>query len=343
MPRIKKNIISGLFSFSILMGSTPLEYTLSLTGGYDNNVMRFSKDEFQDAANNRSLMGGASTFDSFVSKLGISARKPLWINGKKSIQIYGFFSYSDYQHTPEKKYESYGLDLSFKRGSYKSIKYSVRHLDKFYLRHYVDRDISTDALAACLFTDRNQSVTLTERFSKKVWINLGAGFLQRYYEKPFSEFDLDIVYLKGKLNYKIKKVGSISVQINRGSALSESHFDSRPSSFNRSYETMEWYVPFKMTKNVPWFKEIGFSAREETRIYEAEDPNDPLHAGRSHTDSKYDVWLKKNLVESVDVIFTTRYRVRTTNSAYDWVTDLKSFKQIQCWLKIEWDLHYDRY
>ena len=78
-------------------------------------------------------------------------------------------------------------------------------------------------------------------------------------------------------------------------------------------------------------------------MYEAEDPNDPLHTGRGHIDSKLEFWLKKRLFDTVSVTFSTRYRTRDTNSAYDWVQKLKSFKQIQMWFKIDWDLVYDNY
>ena len=60
---------------------------------------------------------------------------------------------------------------------------------------------------------------------------------------------MDIFYYKAKLNYKIKKTGTISLQLNYGRAVNESHFlPERPSSFNRSYETVEWYAPIKVNK-----------------------------------------------------------------------------------------------
>jgi len=147
-----------------------------------------------------------------------------------------------------------------------------------------------------------------------------------------------------KLNHKLRKLGNISFQVNRGRATSQSHFlPDRPSSFNRSYETMEWYLPIKAQKRIPFLNEIGVSARVETRVYDAEDPDDPLHAGRNHIDSKYDLWLKKNITEHMKVTLSGRYRTRVTESSYNWVTDLKSFNLLQFWCKMELDLVYDRY
>tara|TARA_A100001037_G_C15150211_1_gene638715 strand:- start:2893 stop:3924 length:1032 start_codon:yes stop_codon:yes gene_type:complete len=340
----QKYIFYIIFISSYLLGKTPIEYTIGITGGYDNNVLRFSTYEFGEAALDNSLMGGASTFDSFVYKLRLSGKKSVWHSRRKDFSINGFYSWSDYQNNTERKYWSGGLDAIYKWGSYKNIKYSVRHLNSFYLRHYINRDISNDLLAPCYFTDRNQSITITQKILRESWINLSTGYLQRYYDKPFTEFDLDIHYIKGRVNYKIKRIATISFQINRGHARSTSHLSTeRPSSFNRSYNNMEWYMPVKIHRNIPIVDEIGFSIREEYRKYGAEDPDDPLHAGRDHIDSKYDVWVKKEIFEAVSVLFTGRYRIRTTDSAYEWVKDLKSFNQIQFWCKIEWDMVYDRY
>ena len=327
-----------------IRGGTPLEYSISYTGGYDNNVMRFSKEEFERAAVNPLVMGGSKTFDSFVSKLNISAKKSVLNMRKKSLVVGASYTISDYAQTPEKKYWSGGVDIAYKWGPYRNLKYGVRHLNNFYLRHYVDRDISTTQLAPCLFTDRDQSIQLTQKVMKRSWFSIGGGYLQRYYKKPFAEFDLDISYLKGRLNYKIRNFGTVGVQVSRGRALSKSHhLPDRPSSFNRSYQTTEWYLPLRINKELPLFNEIGFSTRVEYRQYDTENPDDPLHAGRSHIDSKFDMWVKKKLGDSIGLSISSRYRARSTNSDYEWVDNLKSFKQFQHWIKLEWDLIYDRY
>ena len=342
--QLKIRIILMVMSASLLSGGTPIEFGISLTGGYDNNAMRFSTEEINEAANEIGIMGGAKTFDSFITKWGASATKEIIIGQKKEMKFKGFFSSSDYRNTPEKKYWSGGTDLTYKWGSYRSIKYSLRHLDKFYLRHYVNRDVALADLASCLFTDRNHALTVTHRLSKFSWINVGAGYLQRYYAKPFTEFDLDIVYLKAKLNYRLKNIGSVAVQINQGVASNISYSSQiRPSSFDRSYETMELYFPFKINKKLVIVNEIGVSLRTEFRAYDAEDSNDPLHSGRSHVDSKYDMWIKKKLTDEVSFTLSSRFRTRSTESEYEWVDDLKSFKQFQFWFNIEWDMIYDKY
>ena len=337
-------IIFLTFNVSLLFGGTPLEIEISIGAGYDDNAMRFSDNEISEAAQEIEMLGGAKTFDSFISKWGASASKEFLNNKKKYIKIKTTFSSSNYRDSPEKKYWSSGFDLSYHWGSYRNIKYSLRHLNEFYLRHYINRDVSVRDLEACFFSDRNQALSITHRISKPLWITISTGYLQRYYERPFTEFDLDIVYFRSRLNYKLRSIGSVSLQVNRGIADNISYSSQiRPSSFDRSYETTELYIPIKVNKNLPIVSEIGLSMKTELRKYEAEDPRDPLHSGRSHQDIKYDLWIKKKLTEDVGISLKSRYRQRTTNSEYEWVNDLKTFKQFQFFFNIEWDLIYDKY
>ncbi len=330
--------------FSIMKSGTPLEYKVSITSGYDNNVMRFSENEFKRAASDTVILGEAKTFDSYITKAKITAEKVFVISNSKLIKINGVYTLSDFRAIPEKKYWSGGIDAVYRWGSYKNIRYTLRHLDNFYLRHYVDRDISATSLAPCLFTDRDQTINLSHRLSKNSWFNISSGYLQRYYARPFTEFDLDIIYFKGKINYRLKNFGSFSIQVNRGYADNISFTPNlRPSSFDRSYHTTEWFLPLKINKKLNFIKEIGVSARLEIREYEAEDSEDPLHSGRSHLDSKYDLWIKKRINEDFNFTLSSRFRTRVTDSEYAWVDDLKSFKQLQFWFTIEWGFIYDKY
>ena len=340
----KKKIICKLLFASFLIARTPFEYAFLLSSGYDNNVMRLSSEEFKRANQNVDLLGGVEKFDSFIYKVGFKGKKSLWELGKKEFFIKGNIDWANYQHNQYKKYWSSGLDLTYKWGSFRNIRYSLRHLNNFYLRHYIDRDISTSKLSPCLFTDHNQKLLITFLIQKNFWANFGIGFLQRYYAEPFREFDLDIFYFRFKLSKKIKKIGSISFQLENGLANSDLNLsDFRPSSFDRSYKTLEWYIPIILKSKLKILNEFGFSIRNENREYVAESLNDPLHSGRNHFDTKYDFWVKKDINNTISAKFSTRIRRRNTFSEYDWVSDLKSFNQVQVLLKIEWKLIYDKY
>ena len=72
---------------SLLNGSTPWNYTLSLGSGYDSNVLRLSSTEISNAGQNPELLGSSQNFDSFVTKYGFSLKKDLWVNNNKNLLL----------------------------------------------------------------------------------------------------------------------------------------------------------------------------------------------------------------------------------------------------------------
>ena len=112
----------------------------------------------------------------------------------------------------------------------------------------------------------------------------------------------------------------------------------------RKLKEKDFFINVIMTNSAKKFiTPLSVSSLSEKRVYEAEDPNDVLHAGRSHNDKKFSLWFRKNIGEDVSIKISSRLRSRETDSGYEWVSDLKSFNQLQFWINIEWDLVYDQY
>ena len=326
------------------MATTPLNLHISYHSGYDSNVMRFSLKEIENVSGNKNVMGGANTFDSYINKINTRLQKTIFEIDKKELSISSSFNLSSYAHNPNKSYWSGNFSTVYKWGSYRNLKYSLRHLNSYYLRHYTDRDVSRSSLRACFFSDRNQIITITLPIRKRIWYTIGTGYLQRYYDNTFTEFDLDIYYARLRLNKRIKKFGTVSLQVDRVSAENVTYNKTAVSSnFDRSYDAIEWYIPIKMDRSLSYFNQAGLSFRQEIRVYEAEALDDALHSGRNHKDLKIDLWLNKKISDRLEITLSSRFRKRDTESSYDWVKDLKSFKQMQLWCKIKWAFTYDNY
>ena len=337
-------IINILYFLAVVYGSTPLSLSLSYQGGYDDNVMRFSKKEILDASSDLKYLGGSKTFDSFINKIQFGSGKTLFIKNKKEFVVNMSLALSDYVHNPNKDYWSGSISAKYKWGPYRNVKYSLRHLNNYYLRHYIDRDLSMNNLRSCSFTDNNQYVSLSNRVNRMSWYIVGIGFLQRYYVNPFTEFDLDIYYVRFRINKKIQKYGTISLQFDKSIADNVTYKKTGISSdFDRSYESIEWYMPIKINSPISSIENFGFSLRQELRYYNAEAVNDILHAGRNHVDNKLEFWVNKSLGDGLNIVLSARLRSRKTESSYSWVRDLKSFKQLQIWCKIKWGFSYDNY
>ena len=341
-----------ILSFSILCGQSwtdylhsPIKWTVGLTNGYDNNVLKLSSVEKKDAALEGDILGGADTFDSHYARFSLSGLKKIQLaDRKKQIQFYAKGNISNYTQNENRRYWSGNLKATYRWGSYRKLEYSIRHLDSYYIRHYIDRDVSTNELASCSFTDRDQRILVSYPIKRRLWTSGFVSYTQRYFDKPFTEFDLDIVTTALKISKKFRGFGTIAIEGKYGIADNITFGKTaKASDLDRSYTHVEWFVPISYNQNFFGFDNVGFSMRRDIRIYGAETLADPLHSGRSHEEVKWDVWGEKNLSENLTLKGSLRYRIRTTNSQFEWVSELKTFDQVQAWVILEWDMIYDRY
>ncbi len=325
--------------------NSPIKWTIGLTNGYDNNVLRLSEIEQKDAALDESILGGAETFDSHYARFSLSGLKNVQLSDrKKQIQFYGKVNISNYSQNKNRRHWSGNLKATYRWGSYRKLEYSLRHLDSYYIRHYVDRDISTDELASCNFTDREQRILASYPLQRRLWATGFVSYTQRYFDKPFTEFDLDIVSTTIRISKKFRGFGTISLEGTYGVAENITFGKTaNASDLDRSYKHAEWYIPISYNQGFFGLDDIGLSLRRDVRLYKAESMGDPLHSGRSHTEVKVDVWGEKDLRKHFTIKGKIRYRKRTTDSRFDWVSNLKTFDQVQAWVTLEWDMIYDRY
>ena len=341
-----------ILSFSVLCGQSwidylhsPIKWTVGLTNGYDNNVLKLSSVEKKDAALEGDILGGADTFDSHYTRFSMSGLKKIQLaERKKQIQFYAKGNISNYTQNENRRYWSGNLKATYHWGSYRKLEYSIRHLDSYYIRHYIDRDVSTNELASCSFTDRDQRILVSYPIKRRLWTSGFVSYTQRYFDKPFTEFDLNIVTTALKISKKFRGFGTIAIEGKYGIADNITFGKTaKASDLDRSYTHVEWFVPISYNQNFFGFDNVGFSMRRDIRIYGAETLADPLHSGRSHEEVKWDVWGEKNLSENLTLKGSLRYRIRTTNSQFEWVSELKTFDQVQAWVILEWDMIYDRY
>ena len=341
-----------ILSFSILCGQSwtdylhsPIKWTVGLTNGYDNNVLKLSSVEKKDAALEGDILGGADTFDSHYTRFSMSGLKKIQLaERKKQIQFYAKGNISNYTQNENRRYWSGNLKATYHWGSYRKLEYSIRHLDSYYIRHYIDRDVSTNELASCSFTDREQRILVSYPIKRRLWTSGFVSYTQRYFDKPFTEFDLDIVTTALKISKKFRGFGTIAFEGKFGVAENITFGKTaKASDLDRSYKHFEWYIPVSYSQGIDVLDEVGISLRLDIRLYGAETMGDPLHSGRSHEEVKWDIWGEKELSENLTLKGSLRYRKRSTDSRFDWVSKLKTFDQVQAWVILEWDMIYDRY
>ena len=94
--------------------NSPIKWTVGLTNGYDNNVLRLSEIEKKDAALDESIMGSAETFDSHYARFSLSGLKKIQLaDRKKQIQFYAKGNISNYTQNENRRYWSGNLTVSY--------------------------------------------------------------------------------------------------------------------------------------------------------------------------------------------------------------------------------------
>ena len=325
--------------------SGPITFRIGLINGYDDNVLRLSNIEKSQASTNKYIMGGADTFDSHFSRLVIAGQKKIQLAHRgKSIHIYTRANISNYSNNKNRQHWSGNIKGVYKWGSYKRVSFSIRHLNRYYIRHYINRDISNDDLMPCAFSDREQLLEVAHPIKKKQWVTMQLSYNQRYFDIPFTEFDLDILSSYFKISRKIDDFGTIAIAFKYGEATNTTFGNTaKASDLDRSYNNFEWYMPLTYNINTGLINKVGISIRKDYRNYIAESVGDPLHSGRNHKDNKFNFWADHKINESILIKTSLLYRYRKTESQFNWVSELKTFHQWQAWISIEWKMVYDRY
>lgn len=325
--------------------SGPITYKIGIVNGYDNNVLHLSRIEKNQASINELILGGANTFDSHFTRYFVNGAKKIYLAERsKYIHIYIRANISNYSQNDNRHHWSGNFKTTYRWGSYRRIVYSLRHLNSYYTRHYIDRDISSYILQPCNFTDREQYMEFSYPIKRNQWMSLLISYNQRYYDIPFTEFDLDILSSSLEINRRLRNVGTIAIAFKYGEANNINFGNTaKASSLDRSYKNFEWYMPLTYSKDIGIFNRVGISVRQDFRYYIAEAFGDPLHSGRNHIDSKMDIWFENKINENLYVKSSLRYRHRLTESQFDWVSKLRTFQQWQAWISVEWKMVYDRY
>ena len=62
---------------------SPIKWAVGLTNGYDNNVLRLSAIEKNDAALNQAILGSTKTFDSHYVRFSLSGLKKIQLGDRE--------------------------------------------------------------------------------------------------------------------------------------------------------------------------------------------------------------------------------------------------------------------
>ena len=101
---------------------SPIKWAVGLTNGYDNNVLRLSAIEKDDAALNQTILGGTKTFDSHYVRFSLSGLKKIQLGDReKQIQFFAKSNLSNYIQYKHRQYWIGYVKASYHWGAYRRL------------------------------------------------------------------------------------------------------------------------------------------------------------------------------------------------------------------------------
>ena len=301
----------GYLIFIALLGFLFSDFSSNVKVGFDSNILKYSNPENPISSNFIKLGMG------YKSKLNIVDRKTqMSLNFVKS--IYDLSEKSNY---------SFGLKLKQPLGKYRYLMLSYKYIDNIYLREYVDVDQgvlnSIYQGTNCSFDnsiiDIGYELPILKKKSK---INIHYIYQTQFYNKYFTEFDLELHGLKLKYIKQLKnnKSNIFSFRFNYAKNLTLNDFTLSTSYMDRGYSE---YLFSLVEKD----KLKGMSVDLVLRTYSSSIIEDQLHLDRRHIDVQSSFWNSyKFFGKKNKLIF--KYRKRVTYSPYSWVKNIKSFDKL---------------
>jgi len=332
---------SALCSNSIFSGfKVPIYFTSSVSMGYDNNLFRLSTLNL-DSTLLPSIVD-ASAFDSgyVIPKLKIDYQPYIFKNLKTDFNF--AYTRNHYFSSSEKSFNIFQSQIGIKFAPYQSIKFSHRYIPKYYLRNYIDHDMSKEQYEVCTFSIESFSVSYSHPLTKRNWIKLKLNNTNYFYNESFTEFDTRIIQFESKYYFRfLKSSNSIWYSYSDGDNISTNN-GYYSTNVNRSYGEHNLGVSFKKKlRKIKSIDSFGTSFMYENRFYKAENDDDlsfssresALHNGRTHNEFNFSFWIDKK-INQINNQFKFKYRHRNVESDYYWVSDFKEFNKFEITYKI---------
>tara|TARA_B110000014_G_C20102606_1_gene579129 strand:+ start:776 stop:1849 length:1074 start_codon:yes stop_codon:yes gene_type:complete len=326
----------------------PIYYTSSFSIGYDNNLFRLS--DLNLATDSSSNIVNSNTFDSgsIFPKIEISYSP--YIFSSFNTQLEFSATRNHYFSSSDKSFSIFYSQLGFKLAPYQSIKITHRYIPKYYLRNYVDHDYDAFNEKACTFSIESFAVSYSHPLSKKNWVKFRLIRTNYFYNPYFTEFDTQIFQLEAKYYFRLlDSSNNIWYSFSDGKNISyESGYFS--TNINRSYG--EHNLGLSIKKKIRRINEIdnfGLSIMLENRFYQAKDEDhlsfdsweSALHNGRKHNEINFSFWIDKKLNNKFKNQIKFKYRNRSIQSNYYWISDFKDFNKFEIIYKISFSSDLD--
>ena len=348
------SLLSILFPQSIIRSLfIPVSISSDSKIGYDTNFLKLSERDIKYGETYPELIGGSNSTSSIVAKeFFLLSFKPFLFNYDTKLDL--SIQSSIYLALDEKNYNTYNCKLSQNFGKYKWLRFKYTYTPYNYLREYYDRDNSqiyyvedlpfSLGLRDSAATYGREKITLEISYPIKnirsTWFTLSLSNESQYYNKHFTEYDLDIMHYMIGFSWRYSRYIRIESRATFSFADNIGMKDELNSTFfqDRGYNQKIFWASWKRKNIKSIINSFGISQNIVFRNYSSEFPlYDILHYKRSHVDWTSSIWMNKKINNYFSIKTIVNYRSKDTDSNYAEL--LKTFNKLELFLSIKYKIN----
>jgi len=328
----------------------PVYVSISTSMGYDENFLRLSPSDIKFANRFPSMMSDSKSTNTMVNrnKMGLEYGPYLFKDHETRIKLN--LNLNLYQSLSEKSYNKYSLSISQHLASYQWLKFNYSLMPDYYLRNYLDQDISEvidlnnlEYIPPCIscktasFSQEEKSLeyTMPDSKIKKTWYSVNYSIKTQYYNENFNEFNLEIEKFKVGVLTKYSKSKKLAFKISYSIANNITKLLEQPSTVNndRGYNSIIINISFSDRVKKSIINNYGWLFILENRNFTSPMTLDHLHYGRIDSDYKTSFWIDRSLERDTSLKIGINFRKKFSKSNYEFVEEMKSFSKYDIWIK----------
>jgi len=325
----------------------PIYVYPTLSFGYDSNFLKFSDGEIDQTISGADILGNASTFDSDIIKTKMKLFYSPVLSNIYETELYFTFSHSMYRQLKEKSYVRYSLLYAQHLGPYSWLKIGYTNLPEYFIRNYIDRDITGTFRYPCSFSSEELFLSYSFPVGEVSWLRFKVKGINEFYNSHFTEFDQK--KLIGQIVYhsEISKRMQYSVSLSHGGSKNPTYNSGETSTLvDRSYLMDKIILGLtRKSKGNPLIEKYGMSLSVEQRLYDLESEVDYFDDWKFYFDSNVSIWSEMQIHEDIGLKVSYQYRNRKADSnpfgEFSWVEEVKDFSKHVLWFDFSYGLVID--
>jgi len=325
----------------------PIYVYPSLSFGYDSNFLKLSDDEIDQTVLGAEILGGAPTFDSDIIKTKMKLFYSPVLSNRYETEFYFTFSHSMYGQLKEKSYSRYSLLYGQHLGPYNWLKIGYANLPEYFIRNYIDRDLTGNFRYPCSFSSEEVFISYSFPIGEVSWLRFKAKGMNEYYNSYFTEFDQQKLTGQIEFHSEIYRRMQYSVSLSHGGSKNIAYDSGLISTLvDRSYLIDK--ITLGLTHRPHWnplIQKYGISLSAEQRLYDLESELDYFNDWKYYFESNLFMWSQIQIHDDISLKVSYQYRNREADSnpfgEFYWVKEVKDFSKHVLWFDFSYDLVMD--